>query len=231
MLVHERDRQPAGEPHPRRLRVASSSAARSRMRSSSVIVCQRVPRRCPVLRTRPAVSNSRSSPRMWSRFSPVFSASADVVSPPFSDSRDSTRSAGMAFNARLARARDVARALVRDRGADSAAAAAKAPLVDSEGAFRELAREADLRRLVTLAGGRLDGPLSRPSSATRAASNVLIWSSSSRSRLSMDSTISLVVLMPRDATQARGASTDAARPRSSRGARGRRPRPFALAHA
>jgi hypothetical protein len=45
--------------HAGRLRVASSSAARSRIRSSSVIMCQRVARRSPVRRIRPAVSSSR----------------------------------------------------------------------------------------------------------------------------------------------------------------------------
>ena len=76
--------------HEGRLRVASSSAARTRMRSSSVIWCQRVPRRCPVLRTLPAASNSRSSPSTWSRFPFALSASSDVLSPPFRDSSDST---------------------------------------------------------------------------------------------------------------------------------------------
>ena len=128
------DFEPWLEGHAGRLRVASSSAARSRMRSSSVIACQRVARRWPVLRTRPAVSNSRSRLSTWSRFAPVFSASADVLSPPFSVNRDSTRSSGMGCNAPLSGPRDVVRARLRGRRADSAATSAEiSRLVRAEG--------------------------------------------------------------------------------------------------
>ena len=55
--------RPAAPPRERaRLRCFSSSAALAAMRSSSVIACQRVPRRCPVRRARPAASSSRSIP-------------------------------------------------------------------------------------------------------------------------------------------------------------------------
>jgi hypothetical protein len=166
------------------------------MRSSSVIVCHRVPRRCPVLRTRPAASNSRSSLSTSSRSPPVFSASADVVSPPFSNNTDSTWSAGIASNAPLARAGDALRGRLRDRGADPADASAEVSRLDCAEVFvRELAPVPRLRPLVTLAGDRRDCRFSWPSSATRAASNVLISSSSSRSRLSIDSTSSWVVLI------------------------------------
>ena len=129
--------------------MASSSAARTRMRSSSVIWCQRVPRRCPVLRTLPAASRSRSSPSTWSRFPFARSASSDVVSPPFPDNSDSTWSAGTALERRLAFGGEVCRLAV-----------------------------------------------SRRPSAERAVSRVLIWSFSSASRVSIESTISWVVLMP-----------------------------------
>ena len=182
--------------HVGRLRVASSSAARSRMRSSSVIACQRVPRRWPVRRIRPAVSNSRSSLSTWSRFPSDCSASADVVSPPLPDSSDSSRSAFMTLDVRRALGREVVRARLRGRDAGWETTCADASCFACvEALFPELARGAGLRRLVTPAGRRRDGRFSRPSSATRAASNVLISSFSSRSRLSIESAISWVVLM------------------------------------
>ena len=180
------------ERHAARLRVASSSAARSRMRSSSVIACQRVPRRWPVLRIRPAVSNSRSSLSTSSRFSPAWSASADVVSPPFSDSKDSRRSAGMAFDARRARGRAVVRVGLRDRRAGSPETSIEATgVVCAEVLVRERARLAELLRLVILAVG----PPGRPGRVTierehAQRPSVLISSFSSRSRLSIDFTIS-----------------------------------------
>jgi hypothetical protein len=193
-LVEVRGRR--GECHARRLRVASSSAARSRMRSSSVIACQRVPRRWPVRRIRPAVSKSRSSLSTWSRFPPASSASPEVVSPPLPDSSDSSRSAVMTLDVRRAPGWDVLRAGLIGRDAGSETTCADASRFDCvEALVRELARGAELRRLVTPAGRRRDGRSSRRSSATRAASNVLISSFSSRSRLSIDSAISWVVRM------------------------------------
>jgi hypothetical protein len=180
--------------HVWRLRVASSSAARSRMRSSSVMACQRVPRRWPVRRIRPAVSKSRSSPSTWSRFAPACSASAEVVSPPLLDSSDSSRSALMTFDVGWVLGRDVFPARLRGRDAGWETTCADALRVDCvEALVRELARGGELRRLVTAAGWGRDGRSSRPSSAIRAASNVLISSFSSRSRLFIDSAISWVV--------------------------------------
>jgi hypothetical protein len=45
-----------------RLLCLSRSAALALIRSMSVIACQRVPRRCPVRRARPAASSSRRTP-------------------------------------------------------------------------------------------------------------------------------------------------------------------------
>ena len=182
--------------HAGRLRVASSSAARSRIRSSSVIVCQRVPRRWPVRRIRPAVSNSRRRLSTWSRFPPVFSASAVVVSPPLSDSNDSRRSPEMVADARRALRRGAFRGGRRDRDADSRETSAEVSRLDGPELFvGELALEADLWEAAAPVDGRRDDRLSFASSATRAAFNVWISSFSSRSRLSIDSTISWVVRM------------------------------------
>jgi hypothetical protein len=161
-----------------------------------VIACQRVPRRWPVRRIRPAVSKSRSKLSTWSRFPPACAASADVVSPPLPDSSDSSRSAVMTLDVGRALERDVFRARLRGRDAGSETTRTDALRVDwVEALARELARGAEPRLLVTAAGRGRDDRSSRPSSATRAASNVLISSFSSRSRLSIDSAISWVVRM------------------------------------
>lgn len=182
--------------HAGRLRVASSSAARSRIRSSSVIVCQRVPRRCPVRRIRPAASNSRRRFSTSSRFPSIFSANADVVSPPLSDSNDSRRSPETVANARRALCRGPFRCGRRDRDADSRETSAEVSRLDGPELFvGELALEADLRAAAAPVDGCRDDRLAFASSATRAAFNVWISSFSSRSRLSIDSTISWVVRM------------------------------------
>jgi len=80
----------------RLLRLASS-AARFWIRSSSVITCQRVPRRSPVRRTRPVASSSRRR-RSTSAGSPFDClASAAVVSPSLPKRSRSTVSAGTAL--------------------------------------------------------------------------------------------------------------------------------------
>ena len=176
--------------------MASSSAARSRIRSSSVIVCQRVARRWPVRRIRPAVSNSRRRLSTWSRFPPVFSASADVVSPPLADSNDSRRSPETVANARRALCRGAFSGRRRDRDADSRETSAEVSRLDCPELFvGELALEADLWEAAAPVDARRDDRLLFASSATRAAFNVWISSFSSRSRLSIDSTISWVVRM------------------------------------
>ena len=173
-----------------------SSAARSRIRSSSVIVCQRVARRWPVRRIRPAVSNSRRRLSTWSRSPPVFSASAEVVSPPLSDSNDSRRSPETVANARRALCRGAFRDRRRDRDADSRETSADVSRLDCPELFLgELALEAESWEAAASVDGRRDDRLSFASSATRAAFNVWISSFSSRSRLSIDSTISWVVRM------------------------------------
>lgn len=88
----------------RRLGLASS-AARSRIRSSSVMACQRVARRCPVRRTRWACSSSRSRASTWSRSAPACWASAAVVRPSLSASSCSAVSAVKRFLVVLRRRR------------------------------------------------------------------------------------------------------------------------------
>jgi hypothetical protein len=127
-LVEVRGRRE--ERHARCLRVASSSAARSRMRSSSVIACQRVPRRWPVRRIRPAVSKSRSSLSTWSRFAPACSASADVVSSSLPDSSASSRSAVMTLDVPGLLRRDGVRARLRDMDSASERTSAGASCFD-----------------------------------------------------------------------------------------------------
>jgi hypothetical protein len=160
------------------------------MRSSSLIACQRVPRRWPVRRIRPAASSSRSRLSTCSRLALVCSARTDVVSPPFSDSSDSRRSAGLVFNARLGLGPDDLRARVGRRGTGSSEVSADTPRPDCDEAGRmDFARVAGAPTDDLPAGG-----ISRPWSAERAASSVLISPFSSRSRASMESTICWVVL-------------------------------------
>ena len=143
------------------------SAARSRIRSSSVIVCHRVARRWPVRRIRPAVSNSRRRSSTWSRFPPVFSASADVVSPPLSDSNDSRRSPEMVANAYALPA------VVLSEAADAIETPIRRDLgrglrLDGPELFvGELALEADLWEAAGPVDGRRDDRLSFASSATQ----------------------------------------------------------------
>ena len=119
-----------------------------------------------------------------------------MVSPPLSDSNDSRRSPETVANARRALCRGTFRGRRRDRDADSRETSAEVSRLDGRELFiGELAREADLWEAAAAVDGRRDERLSFASSATRAAFNVWISSFSSRSRLSIDSTISWVVRM------------------------------------
>jgi hypothetical protein len=202
--------------------VASSSAARSRIRSSSMIVCQRVPRRWPVRRNRPAVFNSRRRLSTWSRSPPVFSARAEVVSPPLSDSNDSRRSPDMVAGARGARRRGAFRGCRRDLDADSGETSADASCLDGPEVFvGEFALDADLWEAAPLVGRRRAERISSSLSAARAEFNVWILSFSSRILLSIDSTISWVVRMLL-MLRRHAARPDCGRVRSRRGAAPRR---------
>lgn len=75
------------------------------MRSSSVMACQRVARRCPVRRTRWACSSSLSSASTSSRSAPVRSAIAVVVSPSLLASSCSVVAAVGGFGRALVRRR------------------------------------------------------------------------------------------------------------------------------
>jgi hypothetical protein len=119
-----------------------------------------------------------------------------VVSPPLSDSNDSSRSADMVAVARRARRRGAFRGCRRDLDADSPGTSADASCLDGPEVFaRELALDEDLWEAAALVGRRRAGRISSSLSAARAAFNVCISSFSSRIRLSIDSTISWVVRM------------------------------------
>jgi len=181
-----------------RLRVASSSAARSRIRSSSVIACHRVARRWPLRRTRPAVSSSRSIPRTRSRSAFAWAASSDVVSPPLPvpDNSDSSRSPAKAFPARFAFRREAFGGARRDRRDRSPAAGTEACVLEFAAirVWRDV-REAEVSRCVALRAARRGEPASLAFSAARAVSNVFISLRSSRRRVSIESTISWTVRM------------------------------------
>ena len=91
--VYDRGIGLTADGRPARLLRAASSAARCWMRCSSVIGCQRVDRRWPDRRIRPAASNARRAVSIWSRFPLARSASAEVVIAPCSESSSSSRPA------------------------------------------------------------------------------------------------------------------------------------------
>jgi len=102
----------------------------------------------------------------------------------------------MVAGARRARRRGAFRGSRRDRDADSPETSADASCLDGPEVFaEELALDADLWEAAALVGRRRAGRISSSLSAARAAFNVWISSFSSRSRLSIDSTISWVARM------------------------------------
>lgn len=192
VLEHKLERQA------RRLRVASSSAARTRIRCSSVITCHRVARRSPVCRTRPAIFSSRSIASTRSRFAFARAASSEVVSPPAPDTSDSSRSAATAPEAGLAFGREVRRPAPRDRATGPDEAGTEVPRRGSPGVrVRRLESDANAGGLVSPRVASLSTRPFGASSAVRAAFNVLISWRISSSRVSIESTLSWVVLLPR----------------------------------